>query len=287
MGEKPDRLCPNIIKRVCAAGSVEHAWLPDSGEGGYVSVSAPSGICLTFNPHLGCLVTINGKRLQRDVEPGCVQIAGPEPIHWHVVREPSDVVEVIANPKVRHAIAEEMGVPHAADLDDLHGGTDPVVWAIAARLRTSLRTRQQGAELEYDELIRHLYGHIFLTRFGGRFAAKGHGKLDRRRTERVTAYIEAHLADTSLSVAALSAVASLSSFHFLRSFRRTFHMTPHSYVRARRLERIREALAAGTDAMEAARRYGFTHLRHFQSAYSRHHGLAPGTQLGEVLTVTS
>jgi AraC family transcriptional regulator len=276
----------NIIKRVCAAGTVEHAWLPDCGEDGYVSVSAPSGICLTFNAHLGCLVTINGKRLQRDVEPGCVQIAGPEPIYWHVVREPSDVVEVTAPPEVRRAIAEEIGVPQAAELDDLHGGTDPIIWAIAARIRTSLRTVQESADLEYDELIRHLYGHVFATRFGGRLPTKRHGKLDRRRLERVTAYIEEHLADTSLSVAVLAEVASLSAFHFLRSFRRTFHMTPHSYVRARRLERIREALTTDNDPIDVARRYGFTHLRHFHSAFSRHHGMAPGKQLADVLPLS-
>jgi AraC-like DNA-binding protein len=287
MGEQPNRLSPNIIKHVCPAGTVEHAWLPGCGEGGYLSVSAPSGICLTFNPHLGCLVTINGKRLQRNVEPGCVQIAGPEPIYWDVVREPSDVVEVTANADVRRAIAKEMGMPQAAELEDLHGGTDAVIWAIAARLRTSLRTLREGADLEYDELIRNLYRHVFATRFGGRLPAKGHGTLDRRRRERVTAYIEEHLADTSLSVAVLAKVASLSAFHFLRSFRRTFHMTPHSYVRARRLERIKEALASRNDLRDVARGYGFTHLRHFHLAYSRHHGLAPAKQLADVLSLSA
>ncbi len=287
MGEQPGRLFPNIIKRVSAAGTVEHAWLPGSDEGGYVSVSAPSGICLTFNPHLRCIVTINGRRSQRDVEPGCVQIAGPEAIYWHVVREPADVVEVTATAEVRRAIAEEMHVPQAAELEDQHGGTDPIIWGIAARIRTSLRTLREGADLEYEQLIRHLYGHVFATRFGGRLRMKGHGKLDRRRLERVTAYIEEHLADRSLSVAALAQVASLSAFHFLRSFRRTFHMTPHSYIRARRLERIREALTAENDPIDVARRYGFTHLRHFRLTYSRHHGLAPGKQLADVLNLSA
>jgi AraC family transcriptional regulator len=276
-------LSPNIIKRVCAAGTVEHAWVPDCGEGGYVSVSAPSGICLTFNPLRGCLATVNGKRSQRDVEPGCVQIAGPEPIYWHVVPEPSDVVEVTATPEVRRAMAEEMGVPQAADLADLHGGTDAVIWAMAARIRTNLRALREGASLEYDQLIRNLFGHVLATRFGGRFPAKGDGKLDRRRLERVTAYIEDHLADASLSVAVLAEVASLSAFHFLRSFRRTLNMTPHAYVRARRLERARAALATGGTVPEVAERYGFRHVRHFRAAYARHHGLAPRGEVGQFL----
>ena len=274
---------PNIIKRVCAAGSVEHAWVPACAEESYVSVSAPSAICLTFNPLRACLATVNGKRSQRDVEAGCVQIAGPEPIYWHVVPEPSDVVEVIATPEVRRAIAQEMGVPQAADLADLHGGTDPVIWAIAARIRTSLRTLYEAAELEYDELVRNLYGRVLGTRFGGQLPAKGDGKLDRRRLERVTAYIEEHLADVPLSVGVLADVASLSAFHFLRSFRRTLNMTPYAYVRARRLEHARVALATGVAVAEVAGRYGFTHVRHFRAAYARHHGLAPGQDVGQFL----
>jgi AraC-like DNA-binding protein len=60
-------------------------------------------------------------------------------------------------------------------------------------------------------------------------------------------------------------------------------MTPHSYVRARKLERIREALASERDLIDVARHYGFTHFRHFRAAYSRHHGLAPGEQPADVL----
>jgi len=275
-------LRPNIIKCVCAAGTVEHGWHPVSGEG-YASMSVPSGICLAFTRHFGCLVTIGGKRSQRDVERGCVQIAGPEPIYWHVVHEPADVVEVTATKEVRHTIAAELGVPQAADLADLDAGNDCVVWAIAARLRTSLRTPGQGARQEYEELIWSLYGHIFATRLGGRPAAKGLGKLDRRRFDRVTTYVEEHLSDSRLTVAALAEVASMSPFHFLRSFQRTLHMTPHQYVRARRLERIKTALANGTDLQEEASNYGFRHIRHFQSAYCRHHGIAPGRELREVL----
>lgn len=217
-----------------------------------------------------------GKWLRRDVERNCVQIAGPEPIYWHVVREPSDVVEILAIPPVRRAIAAEMRVEEAADLDELHGGTDNIIWGIAAQVRTRLRTHADFGHLEYEQLIWELYRHIFATRFGGRLPAKGaDGKLDRRRLDRVVAYIDAYLTDGRLSIAELADVASLSPFHFLRSFRRTFHMTPHSYVSARRLEGVRLALERGEALMEAARRYGFAHPRHFRAVYWRHHGVVP------------
>ena len=70
----------------------------------------------------------------------------------------------------------------------------------------------------------------------------------------------------------------------VRSFERTFHMTPHRFVHARRLERIRLAIANGSDPLRTAAAYGFTHARHFQAAYSRHHGLPPGRRVEEMLS---
>jgi len=51
---------------------------------------------VTFSEHIGCIVAIGAKRLQRNVERGCIQIAGAESFDWHVVHEPSDVVETTA-----------------------------------------------------------------------------------------------------------------------------------------------------------------------------------------------
>jgi AraC family transcriptional regulator len=275
MSEQRHEVLPNIIRAECSAGTVEHAWLPTLDEGGYVSMSAPSGVCLTFSEHRRCLVVTGGKRSLRDVEPGCVQIAGAEPLFWHAVHGPSDVVEVTATPETRRAIATELRIPDRIDLDDLHGGTDPVIWAIAARLRTLLRARAAPECLEYEALIHELYRHVFITRFGGRAAKRGDGKLGKRRLGRVLSYVDTHLMDRGLTVAALSSVASLTPFHFLRSFRRTLNMTPHAYVRALRLERARAEIAAGAAVAHVAERYGFKHLRHFRVAYTRHHGVAP------------
>src|SRR5437762_330657 len=118
-----DQLFPNVVLSSSAAGTVEHASLPPCCDTGYVSRAEPSGVCVTFSEHIGCVVVIGAKRLQRNVERGCIQIAGPESIDWHVVREPSDVVEITPTSAVRTAIAAEMHVTDAANLGDLHGGT--------------------------------------------------------------------------------------------------------------------------------------------------------------------
>jgi AraC family transcriptional regulator len=251
----------------------DHCRLPAFDEEDLDSISDPCGICLTFTHHVGCAVEIAGRRFARDVETGCVSVAGPEPIRWLRVREPSDVLQVTASPDLRCSLAEEMGVPGAADLGDLHGGTDPVVWAIAVRLRAALRGGTALDVLEYQFLVRHLYQRIFETRFGGKSPVKGNGGLDPQRLSRVVEFIETEL-DSDLTIASLAEIAALSPFHFLRSFKRSAGMTPHQYVRARRMEAIRHAIEGGSDPQSAARNLGFGHRRHFQRVYLQHHGVS-------------
>jgi AraC family transcriptional regulator len=270
---------PNVVKVACAAGTLEHAWVPALRLGGYISTSCPFGICVTFTHHRRSVVSIAGKYYQEDVEPGCVQIAGAEPVEWHVVSNPSDVVEITASVELRRSIAHEMRAADMAERADLHGGMDAVVWALACRVRSMLRHPRPASSLACEELILALYRHIHATRLGGRLKVRGSGKLDSRRLARVTSYIEAHLTEDTLGIATLARVACLSPFHFLRSFKRTLGMTPHQYVHVRRLERIRTVLEAGEQYATVAAQYGFTHARHFSQAYRRHFGLWPWDRL--------
>jgi AraC-like DNA-binding protein len=194
--------------------------------------------------------------------------------------EAAEVIEVAATTEVRRAIAEEMGVPQSAEMADLQCDRgDIVIWAIAARLRASLRSSTEPSQVELESLIWHTYRRVFGRSFGGRRSVKGDGTLAPRRLERVIAYIESNLTNPRLSLAAIAQTAALSPFHFLRCFERTLHMTPHQFVRARRLERIRAAVAKGQNVLDAARQHGFRHLNHFRSVYLHHHGLPAGQEV--------
>jgi AraC family transcriptional regulator len=195
---------------------------------------------------------------------------------WVEVGEPSDVVEIIADPIVRHAMAEELGVPHALHLGSIHVEHDPVLWVVAARFRTICLGAAKDApvmpHLECDELLHLLYRRVFITKFGGRRPGKGDGALDERRLKRVVEYVEANLG-SPLTIHGLAAVAALSPFHFLRSFRRSTGVTPHEFVQCRRMDRARLQLNAGADIRAVARAASFSQLRHFREMYFRYHGL--------------
>jgi AraC family transcriptional regulator len=258
---------------VWSNGEASHTRLPPCSAAEAVSVSAPHGICLTFSDHKRCVLDIGGRSVRRNVPRGSVSINGPEPIVWLEVREPADVIEIVASVDIRRAIAEETRASAAAELGDVQSGRDPVIWAIAVRFRAAVLNLVELSDLERDLLLHQLYHRVFLTKFGGKRREKGDGGLDERRLQRVDAFIDANLA-SELSIADLAGVATLSRFHFLRSFKRATGLTPHQFVRGRRLEQARLEIDAGGNIDTVARGLGFLHRHHFRAMYQRHHGLA-------------
>jgi AraC-like DNA-binding protein len=91
-------------------------------------------------------------------------------------------------------------------------------------------------------------------------------------------YIHAHAAE-SVTVTELSEVAGLSVRSVQESFRRVFDVSPLTYLREVRLDRVRGELLeldpqAGVVG-DVARRWGFAHLGRFSAAYAARFGEYP------------
>src|SRR6266568_2290636 len=81
-----------------------------------------------------------------------------------------------------------------------------------------------------------------------------------QRTElvqRVSEFIEHHL-DEKLTLANLSREASLSPFHFQRTFKRILGISPRQYIEARRLEKVKRSLTNGETVTNSLYNAGFT-----------------------------
>jgi AraC-like DNA-binding protein len=78
-----------------------------------------------------------------------------------------------------------------------------------------------------------------------------------------------------LTLAALAREANMSSFHFLREFRRTFGETPRRYVSLVRLEHARDLVARGAPVTEACHAVGFSSLGSFSTAFAGRYGCSP------------
>ncbi len=88
-------------------------------------------------------------------------------------------------------------------------------------------------------------------------------------------YIENNLA-LELSVPELSSRCKLSTFHFIRQFKRTFLMTPHEYILQRRMERAKIMLQIEEYSIgEVARMVGFVDSGHFSKAFKQRCGMSP------------
>jgi AraC-like DNA-binding protein len=91
----------------------------------------------------------------------------------------------------------------------------------------------------------------------------------------VREYIDRHYAE-ALTVNDLADRAGLSSFHFIRAFRGAFDVTPHQYLRARRLDRAKELLVTTAyPVTEICDQIGFQSLGSFSSLFRRLTGEPP------------
>jgi AraC-like DNA-binding protein len=84
--------------------------------------------------------------------------------------------------------------------------------------------------------------------------------------------------DAGPTLEQMAAVARLSPYHFARQFKRATGLPPHQYIIARRVERAKEILQAGTDLSltEVAARAGFSDKSHFSHHFKRLVGVTPG-----------
>jgi AraC family transcriptional regulator len=146
--------------------------------------------------------------------------------------------------------------------------------AVDAELTAGGAAGPLASESLANVLAVHLIRHVLTPRS----PARGRdGTLPRGRLRAVVEYIEEHL-HASPSLNQLAAVARLSAYHFARQFKGATGLPPHQYVIARRVERARQLLQAGTDLSlaEVAARAGFSDQSQFTHHFKRVVGVTPG-----------
>ncbi len=95
------------------------------------------------------------------------------------------------------------------------------------------------------------------------------------RLERVLTLIRNH-SHSTLDLARLADTASLSRFHFLRLFHRTFRQTPHQLIIRTRIERAKTLLTETAKSVtEICLEVGFDSLGTFSTQFHRRVGYSP------------
>ena len=142
----------------------------------------------------------------------------------------------------------------------------------AARVSALLRGLWAGSAepLAFDSLLAEL-----LDAF--RPHARQHGRSESGAAPAFGAvidYLHAHL-HRRLTLDELAAVAGLSPFHFLRSFRDRHGATPQQMLMALRLAEAKRQLARGEPAAQVAAAVGLTDQSHLTRAFARRYGTTP------------
>jgi AraC family transcriptional regulator len=135
-----------------------------------------------------------------------------------------------------------------------------------------------GGRLAAESLANILAVHLIRHVLAPRRPERGRdGALPRTRLRAVVEYIEECL-DDRLSLEQMAAVAHLSPYHFARQFKASTGLPPHQYVIARRVERARQLLQAGTDLSlaDVAAHAGFSDQSQLTHHFKRLVGVTPG-----------
>jgi AraC-like DNA-binding protein len=138
--------------------------------------------------------------------------------------------------------------------------TDPVTVQRFRALHRALSTDASPLELDehYDALASRL-----LNRGVRPIPKPSAASLVRARD-----YIAAHAVER-ISVRDVARQADLSPWHFVRTFRRRFGMTPHRFQLWMRIDVARGLLAAGMPSSDVAQRAGFADQSHLVRSFQR------------------
>jgi AraC family transcriptional regulator len=163
------------------------------------------------------------------------------------------------------------------------GIDDPVVRSIGIAIVEELSQNQPSgrSSLIVDSLSTAVAARLVerYARPGSVLAAssaQGSGKLEKRRLDRVLAFIDAHAA-SDLSLDAIATQACLSRYHFIRAFKRSTGLTPLVYVNTLRIDRAKHLLRTTKRTVDdISTVLNFSSSSNFTRAFKRTVGLTPG-----------
>jgi AraC-like DNA-binding protein len=121
----------------------------------------------------------------------------------------------------------------------------------------------------FAQVLYHLFSRYGLPPLKPEPAA-----LERECVARAKSYMIERLCEP-LHLADIAATARLSTFYFLRTFKRATGMPPHAYLNQVRLERARELLRAGESSAQVAAATGFADQSHFTRRFKGAFGVTP------------
>jgi AraC family transcriptional regulator len=153
---------------------------------------------------------------------------------------------------------------------------DDLIQSIFATLSAELATGGIGSNLLVDSLKTALVIHLLRNycTTSPRLSSYADGLSDAKLIL-IKDYINTHL-DLDLKLTELSSIAQISTYHFLRLFKKSVGMTPHQYILQQRIERAKYLLkSSNLDISEIAFMVGFCDSSHLTRCFKNSLGKTP------------
>jgi AraC-like DNA-binding protein len=137
-----------------------------------------------------------------------------------------------------------------------------------------LRLEQNGSALEQESDFITSIGLLLTRHTKGRFVPQPSGK-EPYYVKLTQDYLRSHYAE-NVSLARLTSITNLSSFHLLRVFSQQVGCPPHQYQTQLRITHARKLMRKGSSIAEVAQETGFCDQSHFSRTFKRIVGVTPG-----------
>jgi AraC-like DNA-binding protein len=141
-------------------------------------------------------------------------------------------------------------------------------------LRLHITLEASPCQLEQDSRMVWTMAQLIARHAGDRPTFKTIGK-ESNPIQLVQDYLETHYAENP-SLEELAAIANLSPFYLLRTFRKQVGLPPHGYLNQVRLNRAKRLLAQGKPISDVAQETGFADQSHLTRQFKRMTGVTPG-----------
>src|SRR6266403_2691393 len=190
-----------------------------------------------------------------------------------------EILHLYLRPDALLEYAAERGFPGAATQSLRYTVSDPLLEQIGRAILAEIQAETAAGTLLVESLCSSLSARLLQSHsmsplnIAARLSSAG--KLDPRRLSRVLEYIHANLGD-ALDIRGMASAASLSRFHFARSFKASTGQTPYQYVSAKRLTKAKVLLAQNQPLAEIALALNFSSQGNFTRAFRREFGITPG-----------
>ena len=219
----------------------------------------------------------NGRRwagtVYRTGSAGLTAPGNASTLRWRSMgREPMTSLHLYLAPDLFVDVVDGRRAATVQSLPDALAADDPTVATVGSALSWALESK--ASALYADSAAQFLAAHLMERSPRSLGTPAGRGLGDKALND-VVEYMHAHLAD-DVSLEHLGAVARLSKFHFLRSFKASTGVTPHRFLVEIRMARAAELLRGTHNTVSwVAAQCGYRSDSHFAAAFAQRVGMPP------------